>query len=154
MGKGGRKIQPAGPHSRKSSQVDTNSSPPSQSQSNTGSSSPSYAQSTKSPKSKYPPKSPPKQPTPSKVRSFSPGREKFEELIEFKKRLDQERKSSQPGPSRSTPSSPKQPRTIRPPTTPPQRSMPPPSMTTLKLSKNGPPSAAVRFATRKTFTTS
>ena len=66
------------PHSRKSSQVSTNSSPSSQSRSNIASSSPSYAQSTKSLKSKYPPKTPPKQPTPSKVRSFSPGREKFE----------------------------------------------------------------------------
>ena len=115
---------------------------PSQTQSKTNSSSPpskTYAQTTNSPKTKYPPKSPPKQPTPSKVRSDSPGREKFEKLLDFKKRLDQERKSSsRPEPSQSTPSSPKQPRTIRPPTIPPQRSMPPPSMTTLKPSKKGP----------------
>ena len=35
VGKGGRKIKPASPHSRKLSQVDTHSSPPSQSQSKT-----------------------------------------------------------------------------------------------------------------------
>ena len=46
--KGGRKIQPAGPHSQKLSQVDTHSSPPSQSQSKTNSSSPTYAQTSKS----------------------------------------------------------------------------------------------------------
>ena len=64
-----------------------------------------------SPKTKYPPKTPSKQPTP-KVRSFSPGREKFEKLLDFKKRLDRERKlSSQSEPSRYNSSSPKQPRT-------------------------------------------
>ena len=134
VGKGGRKIQPADPHSRKSSQVGTNSSPTSKSQ--------SYAQLMKSPSTKYPPKTPPKQPTPPKVRSFSLGREKFEQLLEFKKQLDQQRKSTpQPGPSRSTPSSPKQPRTIRPPITPLPKSMPPPTMTSLKPQpKKGPPS--------------
>ena len=83
VGKGGRKIQPADPHSRKLSQVGTNSSPSSQSQSKSNStSSPSAsnscAQTTISPKSKYPPKVPPKQPTPPKAKSFNPGREKFE----------------------------------------------------------------------------
>ena len=133
VGKGGRKIQPVDPHSRKSSQVDTNSSPTSKNR--------SYARLTKSPSQKYPPKSPPKQPTPPKVRSFSPGREKFEQLIEFKKRLDLQRKSTpQPGPSRSTPSSPKQPKTIRPPSTPPPKFMPPPNLTSLKPhTKKGPP---------------
>ena len=76
VGKGGRKIQPADPHSRKSSQVGTNSSPTSKTQ--------SYAQPTKSPSPKYPPKTPPKQPTPPKVRSFSPGWEKFDKLLDFK----------------------------------------------------------------------
>ena len=64
---------------------------PSQSQTKITSS--SYAQTIKSTKSKYPPQTPPKQPTPSEVRSFSRGREKFELLKEFKKRLDQQRKS-------------------------------------------------------------
>ena len=72
VGKGGRKIQLADPHSRKLSQVGTNSSPTSKTQ--------SYAQRMKSPSPKYPPKTPPKQPTPPKVRSFSPGREKFKKL--------------------------------------------------------------------------
>ena len=133
VGKGGRKIQPADPHSRKSTQVGTNSSPTAK----------SYAQSSKPPLSsskKFPPKTPPKQSTPPLVRSFSPGREKFEKLLEFKKRLDLQRKSTpQPGPSRSTPSSPKQPRTIRPPSTPPPKSMPPPNLTPLKYHlKKGP----------------
>ena len=105
VGKGGRKLQPVDPHSRKLSQVGTNSPPPSQAKSNINSSaSKTYAQKTTSPKHKYPPKTPPKQPTTPKVRSFSPGREKFEKLLEFKKRLDQERKSSpQPEPPHSTP---------------------------------------------------
>ena len=78
---------------------------PSQSQTNTASS--SYAQIIKSPKSKYPPKTPPKQLTPSKVRSFSRGWEKFELLMDFKKWLDQQRRSSsEPGHSRSNRSSP------------------------------------------------
>ena len=141
MGKGGKKIQPADLHSRKSSQVGTNSSPHSQSQSKSNSTnfppaSKSYAQTIISPKSKYPPKTPPKQPTLPKARSFSPGREKFEKLLDFKKQLDQERKSSsRPEPSHSTPSSPKQPRIIRLPSTPPQKSMPPPLMTILKPQK-------------------
>ena len=140
MGKGGRKLQPADPHSRKLSQVGTNSPPPSQAKSNINSSpSKTYAQKTTSPKHKYPPKTPPKQPTPPKVRSFSPGREKFEKLLEFKKRLDQERKSfPRLEPPHSTPSSPKQPRIIKPPSTPPQRSMPPPLMTILIPKKKGP----------------
>ena len=132
MGKGGRKIQPADPHSRKSTLVGTNSSPTSK----------SYAERIKSPSfKKFPPKTPPKQSTPPLVRSFSPGREKFEQLLEFKKRLDLQRKSTpQPGPSRSTPSSPKLPRTIRPPSTPPPKSMPPPNLTSLKPhQKKGPP---------------
>ena len=126
VGKGGRKNQPAGPQSRKSSQVDTNSSPSSQ----------TYAQTTSSPKPKYPPKTPPKQTTPSKVRSFSPGQEKFEKLLEFKKQLDQEQKST-PEPAQVTLSSAKQPRIIRLPTTPPQSPMPPPSVTVLKPPKKG-----------------
>ena len=132
VGKGGRKIQPADPHSRKSSQVGTNSSPTSKTK---------YAQQTKSPSPKYSPKTPPKQPTPPKVRSFRPGREKFEQLLEFKKQLDLQRKATpKPGPSRSTPSSPNQPRTFRPPTTPPPKSMPPPTFTSLKPQlKKGPP---------------
>ena len=98
----------------------------------------SYAEKT-SPKPKYPPKTPPKQLTPPKVRSFSPGWEKFEKLLDFKKQLNQERKSSpRPEPPHSTPSSPKQLRTIRPPSTPSQRSMPPTSMTILKPQKKGP----------------
>ena len=94
VGKGGRKLQPADPHSQKLSQVGTNSPPNSQAKSNNINSPSSYAKKISSPKTKYPPKTPPKQPTPPKVRSFSPGREKFEKLLEFKKRLDQERKSS------------------------------------------------------------
>ena len=139
-GKGGRKLQPADPHSQKLSQVGTKSPPPSKTKSNSSSSSPSYAHKTSSPKTKYPPKTPPKQPTPPKVRSFSPGREKFEKLLEFKKRLDQERKSSpRPEPPHSTPSSPKQPRIIRPPpSTPPQKSMPPPLMSVLVPRKRDP----------------
>ena len=97
-------------------------------------------------------------PTPPKVRSFSPGREKFEKLLEFKKRLDQERKSSpRPGPSHSTPSSPRQPRTIcPPPTTPPHRSMPPPLMSVLVQRKKGPTplSAAVGVTTNQASPTS
>ena len=141
VGKGGRKLQPADPHSRKLTQVDTNSPPPSQPKSNISSSpsAKSYAQKTSSPKPKYPPKTPPKQPTPPKVRSFSPGREKFEKLLDLKKRLDQERKSSpRPEPPHSTPSFPRQPRTIRPPSTPPQRSMLPPLMTILIPKKRTP----------------
>ena len=158
VGKGGRKLQPADPHSQKLSQVGTNSPPPQKkTKSNNSSSPPSYTQKISSPKTKHPPKTPPKQPTPPKVRSFSPGREKFEKLLEFKKRLDQERKSSpRPEPSHSTPSSPKQPRIIRPPpSTPPQRSMPPPLMSILlpKEKEKGPPSAAVRFTTNKTIST-
>ena len=143
VGKGGRKIQPADSHSRESSQVGTSSSPTYKTK--------SYAQRTKSPSPKYPPKTPPKQPTPPKVRSFSPGREKFEKLFDFKKQLDLQRKSTtQPGPSRSTPSSPKQPRTIRPPTTPPPKSMPPPTFTSLTPHpKKEPPSAAVGSTTHQ-----
>ena len=139
VGKGGRKLQPEDPHSQKLSQVDTNSPPPSKTKSNSNSSPSSYAQKT-SPKSKYTPKTPPKQPTPPKVRSFSPGREKFEKLLEFKKRLDQERKSSpRPEPPHSTPSLPRQPRIIRTPsTTAPQRFMPPPLMSVLVQRKKGP----------------
>ena len=141
VGKGGRKLQPADPHSQKLSQVGTNSPPLSKTKSNSSSSLPSYAHKTSSPKPKYPPKTPPKQPTPPKVRSFSPGREKFEKLLEFKKRLDKERKSSpRPEPPHSTPSSPKQPRIIRPPpSTPPHKSMPPPLMSVLVPKKKGPP---------------
>ena len=87
VGKGGRKIQPADPQSRKSTQVGTNSSPTSK----------SYAQLSKSPppsSKKFPPKTPPKQSTPPLVRSFSPGREKFEQLLEFKKRLNLQSKST------------------------------------------------------------
>ena len=140
VGKGGRKLQPADPHSQKLSQVGTDSPPPSKNKSNGNISPSSYAQKTSPPKNKFPPKTPPKQRTPPKVRSFSPGREKFEKLMEFKKRLDQERKSSpRPGPPHSTPSSPRQPRIIRPPpTTPPHRSMPPPLMSVLVQRKKGP----------------
>ena len=97
-----------------------------------------YAQKS-SPKHLLPPKTPPKQRTPPKVRCFSPGQEKFEKLLEFKKRLDQERKSSpQQGPPHSTPSSPRH-RIIRPPpTTPPHRPMPPPLMSVLVPKKKGP----------------
>ena len=132
VGKNGRKLQPEDPHSQKLSQVGTNNPPTSKNKSNSSSSPSSYAQKS-SPKTKFPPKTPPKQPTPPKVRSFSPGREKFEKLLEFKKRLDQEWKSSpRPEPPHSTPSSPRQPRIIRPPpTTLPQRSMPPPLMSVL-----------------------
>ena len=139
VGKGGRKLQPEDPRSQKSSQVGTDSSPPPSKKSN-GNISPTYAQKSSPPKIKFPPKTPPKQRTPPKVRSFSPGREKFEKLMDFKKRLDQERKSSpRPGPSHSTPSSPRQPRIIRPPpTTPPHRSMPPPLMSVLVQRKKGP----------------
>ena len=60
-------------------QVGTNSSPTSK----------SYAERIKSPTfKKFPPKTPPKQSTHPLVRSFGPGREKFEQLLEFKKRLD------------------------------------------------------------------
>ena len=74
VGKGGKKIQPTDLHSRKSSQVGTNSSPHSQSQSKSNSTSfppasKSYAQTIISPKSKYPPKTTPKQPTLPKARS-------------------------------------------------------------------------------------
>ena len=87
VGKGGRKIQPADPQSRKSTQVGTNSSPTSK----------SYAERIKSPSpKKFLPKTPPKQSIPPLVRSFSPGREKFEQLMEFKKRLDLQRKSTPP----------------------------------------------------------
>ena len=141
VGKGGRKLQPEDPRSQKSAQVGTDSSPPSKNKSNGNTSTPSYADKTTPKKIKLPPKTPPKQRTPPKVRSFSPGREKFEKLMEFKKRLDQERKSApRPGPPHSTPSSPRQPRTIRPPpTTPPHRSMPPPLMSVLTQKKKGPP---------------
>ena len=139
VGKGGRKLQPEDPRSQKSSQVGTDSSPPSKIKSII-SNSPTYAQKSSPQKNKVPPKTPPKQRTPPKVRCFSPGREKFEKLLEFKKRLDQERKSApRPGPSHSTPSSPRQPRIIRPPpTTPPHRSMPPPLMSVLVQRKKGP----------------
>ena len=94
-----------------------------------------------SPKSKHLPKTTPKQPTPAKIRCFSPRREKFEQLLDFKRRLDQERKSTpHPGPSGSTPSSPKQRRTIRSPTTPPPSSMPPPSSTLSVLKQKRDPS--------------
>ena len=138
--KGGRKLQPEDPHSQKLSQVGTDSPPPSKNMSNSTISPSSYAQKLSPPKKKFPPKTPPKQRTPPKVRSFSPGREKFEKLLEFKKRLDQERKSSpRPEPPHSTPSSPRQPRIIRPPpTTPPHRSMPPPLMSVLVQRKKGP----------------
>ena len=138
VGKGGRKLQPEDPRSQKSAQVGTDSSPPSK---KSNCPTPTYAQKSSPPKNKVPPKTPPKQHTPPRVRSFSPGREKFEQLLEFKKRLDQERKSApRPGPSHSTPSSPRQPRTIRPPpTTPPHRTtMPPPLMSVLVQRKKGP----------------
>ena len=137
VGKGGRKLQPEDPRSQKSAQVGTDSSPPSKK----SNSSPTYAQKSSPPKHKFPPKTPPKQRTPPKVRSFSTGREKFEKLMDFKKRLDQERKSApRPGPPHSTPSSPRMPRIIRPPpTTPPHRSMPPPLMSVLVQRKKGPP---------------
>ena len=139
VGKGGRKLQPEDPRSQKSSQVGTDSSTPPSKMSNTNKL-PTYAQKSSPPKNKGPFKTPPKQHTPPKVRCFSPGREKFEKLLEFKKRLDQERKSSpRPGSSHSTPSSPRHPRTIRPPpTTPPHRSMPPPLMSVLIQKKKGP----------------
>ena len=135
MGKSRRKIQPAGPLSRKLSQVNTNSSPP----------------------HKLMPKNihfseiktliPTKQPTPSKIRCFSLGREKFEQLLDFKRWLDQERKSiPHPGSSRSTPSSPKQ-RTIGPPTTPPPCSMPPPPSLTLLKQKNSNRTVSSSFNT-------
>ena len=133
--KGGRKLQPEDPRSQKSSQVGTDSSTPSKK-----SNSPPISSAQKSsPKHILPPKTPPKQRTPPKVRCFSPGREKFEKLLEFKKRLDQERKSSpRPGPPHSTPSSPRH-RIIRPPpTTPPHRPMPPPLMSVLVPKKKGP----------------
>ena len=137
VGKGGRKLQPEDPRSQKSAQVGTDSLPPSK---KSNSPPPTYAQKSSPPKNKGPPKTPPKQRTPPRVRSFSPGREKFEQLLEFKKRLDLERKSSpRPGPSHSTPSSPRHPRTIRPPpTTPPHGSMPPPLMSVLVQKKKGP----------------
>ena len=137
VGKGGRKLQPEDPRSQKSAQVGTDSLPPSK---KSNSPPPTYAQKSSPPKNKAQPKTPPKQRTPPRVRSFSPGREKFEQLLEFKKRLDQERKSApRPGPSHSTPSSPRHPRTIRPPpTTPPHRSMPPPLMSVLVRGKKGP----------------
>ena len=137
VGKGGRKLQPEDPRSQKSAQVGTDSSPPSK---KSNCPTPTYAQKSSPPKNKALPKTPPKQRTPPRVRSFSPGREKFEQLLEFKKRLDQERKSApRPGPSHSTPSSPRHPRTIRPPpTTPPHRSMPPPLMSVLVRGKKGP----------------
>ena len=139
VGKGGRKLQPEDPRSQKSSQVGTDSSTPPSKTSNTNKL-PTYAQKSSPPKNKSPLKTPPKQHTPPKVRCFSPGREKFEKLLKFKKRLDQERKSSpRPGSSHSTPSSPRHPRTIRPPpTTPPHRSMPPPLMSVLIQKKKGP----------------
>ena len=94
VGKGGRKLQPEDPRSQKSSQVGTDSSTPPSKKSNTNIP-PSYAKKSLSPpKNKLPPKTPPKQRTPPKIRCFSPGREKFEKLLEFKKRLDQERKSA------------------------------------------------------------
>ena len=109
---------------------------------------PTYAQKS-SPKHKLPPKTPPKQRTPPKVRSFISGREKFEKLLEFKKRLDQEQKSSlRPGPPHSTPSSPRQ-RIIRPPpTTPPHRPMPPPLMSVLvtKKKKRDPSTLRCRWS--------
>ena len=137
VGKGGRKLQPEDPRSQKSSQVGTDSLNPSK---KSNSPSTTYAQKSSPQKNKGPFKTPPKQHTPPKVRCFSPGREKFEKLLEFKKRLDQERKSSpRPGSSHSTPSSPRHPRTIRPPpTTPPHRSMPPPLMSVLIQKKKGP----------------
>ena len=154
VGKGGRKLQPEDPRSQKSSQVGTDSSTPSK---KSNSPSTTYAQKS-SPKHILLPKTPPKQRTPPKVRSFSPGREKFEKLLEFKKRLDQERKSSpRSGPPHSTPSSPRQPRIIRPPpTTPPHRPMPPPLMSVLAPKKKGtlPPSAAVGVTTNQARTTS
>ena len=145
VGKGGRKLQPEDPRSQKSAQVGTDSSPPSK---KSNSPPPTYAQKSSPPKNKVPPKTPPKQHTPPRVRSFSPGREKFEKLLEFKKRLDLERKSSpRPGPSHSTPSSPRQPRTIRPPpTTPPHRSMPPPLMSVLVQRKKGPTPLRCRWS--------
>ena len=76
VGKGGRKIQPADPQSRKSARVGTSSSPTSG----------SYAQQSKSPPSssrRLPPKTPPKRSAPPLVGSFSPGRERFEQLMEF-----------------------------------------------------------------------
>ena len=154
VGKGGRKLQPEDPRSQRSSQVGTDSSTPSK-----GSSSPSttYAQKS-SPKHILLPKTPPEQRTPPRVRSFSPGRERFEKLLEFKKRLDQERRSSpRPGPPHSTPSSPRQPRIIRPPpAAPPHRPVPPPLMSVLAPKKKGtlPPSAAVGVTTNQARTTS
>ena len=129
--------------------------PPSKNKSNI-SVSPTYAQKSSPPQNKFPPKTPPKQRTPPKVRSFSPGREKFEKLLEFKKRLDQERKSSpRPELPHSTPSSPRQPRTIRPPpTTLPHRFMPPPLMSVLVQKKRDPPSAAVGVTTNQASPTS
>ena len=110
VGKGDRKIQPVGFQSRMVSHVDTDSSEPSY----------TYASITKSatylkPKTKTTPSTPHKQSTQSRVKCFSSGREKFEQLLEFKKRLDQEQKSTPPpvswilafGNRRSTPSSPK-----------------------------------------------
>ena len=92
------------------------------------------------------------QPTPPKVRSFSPGREKFEQLIEFKKRLDLQRKSTpQPGPSRSTPSSPKHNQTAIHTSTKVHAS-PKPDITETSSKEGTPASTAVGSTTHQTFT--
>ena len=148
VGKGGRKLQPEDPRSQKSSQVGTDSSTPPPQNRPIPATYPHMPKNHPPKKNKGPPKTPPKQHTPPKVRCFSPGREKFEKLLEFKKRLDQERKSApRPGPSHSTPSSPRQPRTIRPPpTTPPHRTMPPPLMSVLVQKKKGPTPLRCRWS--------
>ena len=118
VGKGGRKVQPAGPQLL----MATQSAPSS------GETPRSYARTT------------------TTGICTSPGKEKFQKLLKWKAELDAQRKESAtvPGCSRSTPSSPK-PRTLRPPTTPPGRAHAPTELTILKkqpppLPKNPPPS--------------
>ena len=80
-------------------------------------------------------KTPPKQLDRSQVRSFSPGCEKFEKLIDFKKWLDDQRKSTLiAGPSRFTLSSSKS-RILKLPSSTPPRNKPPLTMISLKPRK-------------------
>ena len=111
VGKGGRMTQPAVPQSPKVSRADTDKK---------GETPRSYA-------------------AQSKIRCSSPGKEKFEKLLEWKKKFDEARKSAPPpGCSRSSRSSPPSPRqrTLKPPLTPPARTMPPPKLTVLGPKKN------------------
>ena len=102
---------------------------------------------------------PTKQTANSWFRCFSPGREKFKQLFEFKKRLDQQHNVTPPththtsGPSRSTSSSPKT-GTIRSISILPPRNMLPPSFTVSK-SKKGliPTFVAVRISSHQTTST-